>query len=169
MCVIVVLGGGYGDHSFSAYRISEAIRLFKNGLCNKLLLVGNKLEVEYMLAKARSEGIVDGLFFDDNSEDTIDNAYYSKLIITKLNEKEIVLVTSAFHMDRAYKVFSKIYGPSFRIIKHSVKCNPGKNVLIRENKLKKLLPILDLFPDGDHELIWDVAKKIKGVLNALLE
>ncbi|PUA31698.1 MAG: hypothetical protein B7O98_08900 [Zestosphaera tikiterensis] len=161
MCdLAVVLGGGLGEAG--KMRTLKGVELIKNGVCKQLLLVGNRDEVEYMTHIALREGISpEKLLSDPNSEDTLDNAYYAKLIAQKVNAKNIALVTSDFHMERALKIFQHVFGSSYIIEPYSVHDTPTQEALKREEILKSLLPLLKLFKEGDHESIVRIKKTLK--------
>lgn len=119
---IVVLGGMLKtvktednfkyEFNGSVDRILSGIDLFKNGLAPLLILTrGNlpwsigKPEGEYLKDFAIKFGIPEkSILLTDNVQNTDQEAKSIKKILTKKNLK-IILVTSAFHMRRAKKVF----------------------------------------------------------------
>src|SRR4051812_41765975 len=54
------------------------------------------------------------IIVEEESRDTIGNAWFTKTrIVARRNWRRLVLVTSDYHMARAFWIFSKIYGPKF--------------------------------------------------------
>ena len=55
------------------------------------------------------------IYIENKSQDTIENAKYTKKIIDKLNIKRFILVTSDFHMERSLAIFNYFY-KNYKII-----------------------------------------------------
>ena len=120
---IVVLSGmleinEVGDSTYIEWgdpdRFFGGIALFKAGKAQKLVFTGgkmpwdkaNKTEGEVLKGYAISNGIPnEKIFVTKNVENTADEAVAVKELISP--SKRIILVTSAFHMYRAKKVFEK--------------------------------------------------------------
>ena len=103
--------GVHYEFSEAVDRIFAGINLLKMGKAQKLILTRRKLpwsigvpEGEFLAAFANSQGIdPNKIFLTDMVENTNDEA---KAVSKMLPENsEVILVTSAFHMPRAEKVF----------------------------------------------------------------
>lgn len=93
----IILSGRYGFTITPPPRVSEA-RIMKKALLTM--------------------GIPERkIFLEELSKDTIGNAFYvKKTILRRRGWKNVVLVTSHFHMPRARYVFKKILGTSYRLL-----------------------------------------------------
>jgi len=91
------------------FRFTQAIQLYKKGVYKKIILCGNdnsRLTKEYLIASNIPE---QDILIEDRSNNTYENAIYSKIILEKygIPSNRVILLTSAWHMRRAYKCFSK--------------------------------------------------------------
>lgn len=107
--VIVVLGGETGE------RVQEAVKLYKRGYAPKLLMSGGPLAwrlsyAQIMGAQARYLGVSSkDIILEDQSFSTLDNAYYSLLLVRKNKFNKVIVVTSPSHTRRAKRVFDKYF------------------------------------------------------------
>ena len=100
-------------------RFQEAIALYEQGKFKKFLLTGDD-DIEqakaYLLhiCVSPSDILVEG-----KSQNTYENALFSKQLLVKkgYTHKNILLITSAYHMRRAKKCFQKV---GLRILPYSV-------------------------------------------------
>ena len=129
--VILVLGSGIlNDGSLpprAKERVVKAVDLYKKGLANKLLMSGRhtfKLlekpkttEAKSMQEFAKSLGVAEeDIFIEENSMDTVGNAYFSKLFYLDPNRwKKIIVVTSDFHVKRSKFLFEKVLGQKYSL------------------------------------------------------
>jgi uncharacterized SAM-binding protein YcdF (DUF218 family) len=150
---VVVLGGGLS--SITVGRVMKGIEIVKSGICGKLILVGSDEEVEFMVKKAVEQGVDESmLLYEGGSKNTVDNAYYAKKILKRINARKIILVTSEFHMERALAIFEWVLGESYEIIPAPVQDTPSREAIEREEILKIFIPFLKkLFRKGDDENI----------------
>ena len=143
--IILVLGylldekGILGDCAKS--RVKIACNLWKKNHQSHILfsgycgLVGNKkpiiTEALAMKNYALFLGVPENkIILEEKSRDTIGNAYFSKEIIVKKKWKNIFVVTSDFHIERAKFTFKKIFDQSFNIEYFGAKSKPSiKNTL----------------------------------------
>jgi uncharacterized SAM-binding protein YcdF (DUF218 family) len=100
------------------------------------------------------------IFKEEESLDTITNAYFSKKIILKKLPKarHILLITSDTHMRRALWIFNRIFGPRFSFVTRSAAELDTKDLLQRRIKYEKWLlretkKILAKVPAGNDRLI----------------
>jgi len=163
---IVVLGGG----ELSEGRINEAIRLYNQGIAKYLIIVGGKDDYEKMYKKAlRETKNINNIYFDGNSSSTIDNAYYAKKIIRKLNVRSILIVTSKFHVKRAVKSFELFLGNEYKIDAIGVEDNPDTFTLLKEKYLDEILYLYDYLKGKDDEEIKAFFDTIRGPLNKIIK
>jgi len=91
------------------YRLTHAIELYKRGAFKKLILCGNDESIatrEYLIRSCIPES---DILTEPNSNNTYENAVYAKKLLEELNmsSDRILLMTSAWHMPRAYGCFKK--------------------------------------------------------------
>jgi len=121
--VIVVLGGGldlphpprlYPDLNTSSDRLLHALRLYRAGKADHILLTGGNvfpepgLESESYYARGVLElwGIPESaVVMETKSRNTIQNAGFSARVLEKRHWKKVLLITSASHMHRAVMAF----------------------------------------------------------------
>lgn len=121
---IVVLGGAI-DPSLSsvqinlresAERMTEAFRLYKMGVAPLIIVSGGSgdvfkpdlREAPAMARFLRELGVEDScIICEDASRNTFENAKDTAIILEKHNLRQIVLITSAFHMRRSAAIFTK--------------------------------------------------------------
>lgn len=158
----VVLGAGTGD--IGVGRIRKGIEVVKSGLAKFLVFVGDHDDGALAMNMARASGLSDSqVYIDVNSKNTVDNAYFAKKILKKLEAKRVVLITSGFHMARALATFEWVLGDDFSIDPLPVDDTPSEEAIRKEEFLKKLIPIMKtLFDKGD-------AEGIKRITDALYE
>lgn len=127
---LAVVMGGFGSmnrrtgalryEQDRADRLWEAVRLYRQGKAERILITGDPTSIikedgsstkELFLAYMEQIGIPDEAFlFEQQARNTRENARYTKAILDSLqvNEKEIVLITSASHMERSLGCFAKV-------------------------------------------------------------
>ncbi|TGK15663.1 YdcF family protein [Leptospira fluminis] len=122
---IVVLGGAvdnmnlYSDRPQlgpSAERMTDAILLYKEGKAPRIVFTGGsgnllfqtKKEAEFAEIFFLSFGIPKtAILLESQSRNTKENAEYTAEIFRKKGWKSLILITSAFHMERSLRVFRK--------------------------------------------------------------
>jgi uncharacterized SAM-binding protein YcdF (DUF218 family) len=124
--VIVVLGGGTEaaiyprpgvEINSAGDRVLYAAQLYKEGKARHILLTGGEIDwlnstsstpAEEMATILKSMGIPeDALWLETRSQNTYENALYSKQLLDQKGIKKIILITSAMHMPRAVALFQK--------------------------------------------------------------
>jgi len=151
---IVVLSGmleinEMGDSTYIEWgdpdRFFGGLDLFKAGKANKLVFTGGKMpwdnvqktEGEILKEYAIKNGIPqENILITKDVENTADEAKAVRELIG--SEKKIILVTSAFHMYRAKKLFEK---QGFNIVHYKVDFKTTRN---------KVLKIMDFLPSADN-------------------
>ena len=172
---IVVLSGileinEVGDSTYVEWgdpdRFFGGVALFKAGKAQKLIFTGGKMpwdkakktEGEVLKDYAISNGIPsEKIFVTKDVENTAEEAVAVKRLIGK--SKRIILVTSAYHMYRAKKLFKEV---GFNVIPYKVDFKVSQN---------KELIIIDFLPDagsleqtvtGSREIIGRIFYLIKN-------
>jgi uncharacterized SAM-binding protein YcdF (DUF218 family) len=131
---LVVLAGGINSQGkippFVQERIDAAVSISKGSV--PIIMTGHwsfllsytppQSEASVMKAYALSQSssiIPDKIVVEEESADTIGNAYFTKVRILEPNNWwNILLITSDFHMTRAIYIFRKVLGPDYRITSH---------------------------------------------------
>jgi len=120
----ILLGGMYsydkhnrGFFNSSADRFIQAIKLYHSGIINKVLMTGGTGTLSGKEPKeafgVKKELLACGvhdtdIIIESNSRNTYENAIYSKRILDSLHiNGPYLLITSATHMPRSLKVFTK--------------------------------------------------------------
>ena len=114
---IVVLTGGYG-------RVEEGLRLFREGNGGYLILSGveenSRLDAIFPGRDLRNTVDTERIVLDMESRSTVDNAFNVKKIVEDKGFKSLILVTSNYHMKRAFSIFSKTINREVRLYRHPV-------------------------------------------------
>ncbi len=160
---IVVLGAGItrkGNLSKVAKsRIDKAIELYRNSAILRIVVTG-KNEATAMKDYAARKGVSKtDILVDDDSFDTIGNAFFTKKNFLLPNKwSRMIVVTSIFHVARARFIFRKVLGKPY-----TVRFIHSRRVLSKESFKKRihlergLLIMTKLFAslvaDGDMQAI----------------
>ena len=112
---IVVLAGGRG-------RVEEGVRLYHDRQARYLFLIGVDPVVRKAdLFKERSgERGGEGVFLENVSRNTLENALYARDLILKKHILSIKLITSRYHMKRAILIFRNTLPKNIAIYAHPV-------------------------------------------------
>ena len=101
--------------SEGADRLTEAIRLLNEGYIRRILISGGAADIHHpnqnegleLYRLAISLGVnPENIIHENRSRNTYENALYSKSHLAQYNEVPL-LITSAFHMPRAFACFKK--------------------------------------------------------------
>ena len=125
--VIVVLGGGTAPIEYprqhielgaAADRIFYAYWLYQEGAAPMILLSGGTIPWMVTTEDSPAENMAvilerlgvpkDVVFLETESQNTYENALFSYQILAQLEISQIILVTSAQHMPRAFAVYKKL-------------------------------------------------------------
>ncbi len=136
---IVVLTGEKG-------RIPEAIKIFNKNRNIYLIISGANpnFSKEFIKKKIGLEG-AKNLIIENRSKNTIENALEVKKILKRLNIRNIVLVTSCFHIPRAYLIFKIILPKNVTICRWGVRKKFSLKEILEENVKIVYFLILLLF------------------------
>lgn len=179
--IIVVLGGGIDLQGkippYVYSRLDKAIELHKSLGC-RILVSGEysflyedkkppfteAFEMRrYLLEKNMPEDII---LKEEQSKDTIGNAYYSKkYVFIPKREKEAVIVTSDFQVERVSYIFRKIFGKEYQLKILGIESELGSEKEAVWQRQKELLlktqALLSNMRDGDHNFLKDRIYKFK--------
>ncbi|MSR85880.1 YdcF family protein [Candidatus Woesearchaeota archaeon] len=127
---ILVLGSGVtpqGDLTFMGKsRVEKGVELYKKGYAQRMLFCGGysytlkntpaKTEAQAMKAYALSLGVAkDHIFLEEQSKDTLGNAYFAKQFLEHQNWMSFYVVTSNYHLPKTAYAFQKVFGREFSI------------------------------------------------------
>lgn len=113
---IVVFGGGVGESGKAEQgyeeRVNYAVNLYKQGYARHLIFSSGYMfifkEPVKMKALAISLGVPEeAIILEDKAANTYENVRFSRNILGKNNWKNILLVSSPYHMRRVSLVFNK--------------------------------------------------------------
>ncbi|MCF7871550.1 YdcF family protein [Candidatus Woesearchaeota archaeon] len=179
MKILVVLGGSLKSDGSLAFKVKAradlAFKKFSKENYDFIIASGNhsiSLNFTPKLTEANAikkylvlNGLTeDKIILEEQSKDTIGNAYYTKLLIMNLKPiQEICVITSKSHIKRSEYIFKKVFGPS-----HNLRfVGSEENISDVENNYKKETSILkvtknwlDPIRDGDHKAIYLLIKKL---------
>src|SRR5947209_12172709 len=96
----------------------------------------------------------DQIMVEEESRDTIGNAWFTKMRIAPRNWHNLVLVTADYHMERALWIFKKIYGPMYNVRPAAVATDESAARMQTEQRFLAMAEVLlGGIPDGDHALL----------------
>lgn len=123
---IILTGTMYGEpipndqynYHDGADRVTESLVLYKAGLIQKILVTGGSgsvLNTGFVESSRIASFLIESgipqedILIDKKARNTYENALYSKELLKKfeLGDRRIILITSAFHMNRAMACFQK--------------------------------------------------------------
>lgn len=129
--VIIILGGGINKDGtlkeYSRTRVEKGVQLYKEGKANKILISGkHAFVIDYKPKKTEAEAMKQyaiklgaektDILKEEQSKDTVNNAFFvRKLFLEPKKWRNIIIVTSEYHMPRAKITFNKILGRKFNI------------------------------------------------------
>lgn len=136
--VAVVLG----SQKACEYRVAVASEIYHSGKIGKLIFCGGKVqdtkyglmpEYESMIIAAKEHKIPkDCIFTEENSTSTVENLENAKVIIDNIpNCKNVILITTSYHMRRAMKI-AEIILSEYKVIP----CPANDNSTRRNNWFK---------------------------------
>jgi len=152
---VVVLGGGIDmqghlpDHQIE--RLKKAVELFRKNPDSKIVLSGKYsflyekekppiTEAKAMMIYLTQNGVdKDDLILEEESMDTIGNAYYLKKNYFKNEDFDmLIVITSQYHLERVRYIFSKLFIKStieFIAVNDTESENKINQILARQDKL----------------------------------
>jgi len=126
MTAVIILGNRlYSSqiHPELKGRMDVGIKLFKDKSAKYLILIGGKTnplvnlsEAEVMKEHALRMGISpEAIILEQNSMDTIGNAYFTRKIVDKIKCSDIYVVSSCYHMRRVKFIFEMCYDRNYNM------------------------------------------------------
>lgn len=127
---IIVMGSGVSPEGnltqIGKSRVQKSVELYNKNIAKRILMTGKyshnisyipqKTEAKAMKEYAIILGVSEShIFTEEHSLDTVGNAYFTKQFLEKMNWKNILIVTSNFHLARTEYLFKKVYGKEFII------------------------------------------------------
>lgn len=164
----ILLGGGTLRRNKLPYnakkRADKAYELLKNNTISTLILTGANNEAHSYYHYLLQKGIPPyKLIQETRAKDTIGNAAFSKdIILAKGLAKNIVIITSDFHIKRALIIFKHIFGDNYTITTKSSTSRVHHKIIykFKEFLYKEVDEYLLLkVPQGDHHKAKLVAQK----------
>lgn len=174
---IIILAGGINNDgslpNLPKKRVEKGVELYKNKVAPKLIMTGKygfwldftkeippRSEAEAMKEFALSLGVpAEDIILEQISKDTVGNAYFTKVdILEKNNWKNLVVVTSEFHIPRTKFIFDIVLGPEYKIeytpTDDGLSEEERMNVEIKEEKTIQVLKntILDIEPGKNEQI-----------------
>jgi uncharacterized SAM-binding protein YcdF (DUF218 family) len=112
---IVVLTGGKG-------RVDRGLEFLRNGVSPTLILSGvnEAADLDSIFLDGLGPGERDSIILEKASKSTYENAVEVRRLATEKGYTSVMLVTSAYHMKRAYLIFRRVMPDDVRIAPHSV-------------------------------------------------
>ena len=130
--IIILAGGVNTDGSLPIVpkqRVQKGVELWKGGV-SKFLIMSGKYgfwidELKQVLLKSESQAMkeyavslgvpADQVFIENESKDTVGNAYFVKVnYLEKNNWRNVVIVTSDFHLERTKLIFDLVLGHEYK-------------------------------------------------------
>lgn len=181
---IVILGGGISKDGRLPERVKNRLKkawqIFKKDKKIKILVCGKysflypknkapkKTEDKAMQDYLLNLGVPKkNIYLEEKSKDTIGNAYYAKkLYFIPKKEREALIITSNFHLERVRFIFQKMFGKyyQFKFISpsFSLKNHEKARVIKRQKELLwKTKEILTRMKPGNHNFLRGKLYKIK--------
>ncbi|KYK27649.1 MAG: hypothetical protein AYK19_06490 [Theionarchaea archaeon DG-70-1] len=164
----------------SKLRVQKGVELFKKEVSDCVIMNGgpglfteetdggrcvprgnHPVQCEVMRDYAVSLGVPrDKILMQDYSSDTVGEAYFVKeMFLFPMNLKDIIIVTSNYHIKRAKKIYKHILGSDYSIEFVGVKtelCNDPETLAREEKSLSKFLELFGMLKPGDSARIENV-------------
>ena len=174
---IIVLGAGVNEKGEIpapvALRVKEAVRLLNEGAAPRIIMSGKWgyrvteplpfTEAAAMKKVAVAEGAnPDNIILEEESLDTLGNAYFCKKLFLVPNDwRSVIVLMSDHHAERSEYLFRKVLGPSFNITIHpvSIDLTPEERAAKDTMHAKSIALAkkwLDPIADGDDAAIWQL-------------
>jgi uncharacterized SAM-binding protein YcdF (DUF218 family) len=177
--IIVLAGGINSDGSLpdlTRSRVDRGIQHFNNGAARILIMTGKygfwldwqkqvplRSEAEAMKEYAISRGVSPAsIVAEQDSKDTLGNAYFTKRNILEPNNwKNVLVITSDFHLERTKYIFDLVLGGECSIRYDAVETilPPEKLEALRKQETKTMVILKEMIGEinpGDMETIKNI-------------
>ena len=162
---IVILGGGItedtGPTTEAKRRIDAGLEIFFRKQAEIIIMSGKYsgknilqppiTEAKSMKRYAISKNIPSSrIIKEEKSKDTCGNAYYSEKILRSKGIREVIVITSSYHLARTKFIFNKFLGNRYNLEFRGTKIQVTKEVVQSEKKkLKQYQKWLKTIPSGN--------------------
>lgn len=150
------IGRSRVEKAVSAYRSNQSSRILLSGrYSHGLSFIPPRTEAQAMKEYALNLGVQkEHIYLDEHSMDTLGGAYFSKQFFLKYNWKNILIITSNFHLARTQYLFKKVYGKEFNFeIVPSLTFLPPEDLMrhieLEVQTINKYKSQIDQINDGD--------------------
>ncbi len=165
---LIILGGGISEEgklSISTItRLEKALEICRSSVVSHILLSGRwsfwgntspkKTEAlamkEYLLVHGGINFEKIQIILEENSLDTIGNAYSSEQIVTERNWSNLTVITSHGHLERSMYIFDKFFTEKVKIAYVAAEDAGGMDREAEEKVFKYTKKILGHIKRGDH-------------------
>ncbi len=174
---VVVLGGMMSYYDTKANQIGinksidrllQGLKLLKNGYAKKMIISGG--DGSLMKTTGKEADIIkdylndvnidtDKIIFENKSQNTYENAKYTAEFLKSNSAKNIIIITSAFHMKRSLSCFEK---QGIKADYYPAERYAGKRKYLFDHLFIPNLTALELWDKLIHEWIGFIAYKIVG-------
>jgi uncharacterized SAM-binding protein YcdF (DUF218 family) len=125
-CAVVLTGG--------SNRVREGLALLSRGQVKKLIISGTHVNASirdiFPLWPFYGDISEKDVVLDRRSTTTYGNAQQTLPIVEALGCRDVALITSNFHMYRAFQTFKATYPPSIQLLRFSVNAGRGEANLL---------------------------------------
>ena len=162
---VIVLGNKLQEkhlHPELKGRMDVGIKVFKDKHAEYLILSGGKSnpavdvsEAEVMRKYALEKGVpMEKVILEEESLDTIGNAYFTRKMVDNLRCSDIYVVSSCYHMKRTEYIFKMCYGENYNLFFNSCYLHDDKKAEYNEKNSIKLAEgfFRDIAPGDMNEI-----------------
>jgi hypothetical protein len=165
---VVVLGTPIAEDT--DLRIAKAVTFLNKCQDCIMLLVGTESEAGLMRRAALARGVDARIIVaDGNSRTTIDNAYYAKRVCMSLRIKEVRLVTSKYHIERARLTFQRVLGAGYLLLECPCEDSENRTMIEREKAIFPFASLIEALAYGNHEQIKNINDVLFGLVGGLTD
>jgi len=140
--VILILGCGFRGNSLgteSKLRVKQGVKMYRRGFAKNLIMAGGVDRKKSLSKLMKSYAIGLGvpsrkIFIEEQSKDTVGNAVFSKQILKKNKWKNVLLVTSDYHVERSMFIFHHVLGGSYNVMASDVSTGLFSKLFSKESK-----------------------------------
>lgn len=144
-------------------RVDLGIDVFRRTEASKLVLTGgytneaiDLAESEMMEQYALSRDVPPAAILkEDRSSDTIENAYYSRVIQRRLDSDAVYVVTSCYHVERCEFVFGRLFPESVELRFECYESDRPEDEIYESEALSSARDFFEGVRDGDVGEIGD--------------
>ena len=160
--IILILGCGFRGNSLgteSKLRVKQGAKMYEGGFARNLVMAGGTSRKKSLSKLMKEYAIRLGvpsrkIFIEEQSKDTVGNAVFTKQILKKNKWKNVLLVTSDYHVERSMFIFHHVLGRSYTVMASDISTGLFSKLFGKENR--KFLLAEGLFAgikEGNDSLI----------------